>query len=119
MKFNEGILSGEDYRKTLAQQMHNNDETSDDYQSAKEKYLSSYDTEMQIESGRRSLLDEHDYEGKATSLAKERAIAEEQYAAYVAAGMQNSKTALDILQKQVDLKKEELENEKQLYEYRK
>jgi hypothetical protein len=119
MEFNEGTRSGENYRKILANQMHDNDETSEDYKNAKDKYISSYDTEMQMEQGRRQLLDEHDYEGKATSLAKERAIAEEKYAAYVAAGMQDSKDALDAIQKIVDLKKEELETEKQLYTYRK
>jgi hypothetical protein len=44
---------------------------------------------------------------------------EGQYAAYVAAGKENSQEALDILQQMVDSDKALLENEKKLYEYRK
>jgi hypothetical protein len=99
--------------------MYNNDETSDDYLDAQEKYLSSYSIEAQIEQAKRNLLDEHDYEGIEISILKEKTILEGQYAAYVAAGKENSQEALDILQQMVDSDKALLENEKKLYEYRK
>jgi hypothetical protein len=62
-EFDEGRVTGDDYRAALANKMHNNDETSDDYIQAKTEYFGSYDIEIQKEQSNRSLLDDHDYVG--------------------------------------------------------
>ena len=117
--FNEGRISGDEYRKSLSEQMKKNDMDSDDYWAFRDKYISSYDIEISQIEAAMSLLDEHDYSNRINFLMKQRLVLEQQHAAYEAAGMENSKEATENIQKQVDLKKQELDLEKQLYEYRK
>lgn len=117
--FNEGRISGDEYRKSLSEQMKKNDMDSDDYWAFRDKYISSYDIEISQIEAAMSLLDEHDYSSRINFLMKQRLVLEQQHAAYEAAGMENSKEATENIQKQVDLKKQELDLEKQLYEYRK
>lgn len=117
--FNEGRISGDEYRKSLSEQMKKNDMDSDDYWAFRDKYISSYDIEISQIEAAMSLLDEHDYSSRINFLMKQRLVLEQQHAAYEAAGMANSKEATENIQKQVDLKKQELDLEKQLYEYRK
>lgn len=119
LNFTKDTAKGDEYRQALANKMHRNDGTSQDYLTSKQGYFDSYDEEMSAEQSRRSLLGEHDYDGQIQSLENERQISAEKLAALTADKQENSKAYTSELKRQVDLQKQQLDLEKQKYEYQK
>ena len=117
INFTEGKMTGTEYRSEVMKKIQNNKSGSEDERSAIQEYLSSYDTEVSISETKASLLAENDFAGKTAYLTEDIDTLTESLAFMEAAGLQNSEQYYKNTQRIVEKKKEQLELEKQRYEY--
>lgn len=117
VKFTEGKMSGDEYRVEIMKKIQGNEAGSDDERNAIQDYVASYDTEVSISEAKAALLADNDFTGKSAYLAEDIDTLTESLSFMEAAGLQNSEQYYKNVQKIVDKKKEQLELEKQMYEY--
>ena len=116
-QFTDGKIKGVKYRSLIMNQIQNNVSGSEDERRAIQEYISSYNTEVSISETKASLLADNDFIGKSSYLAQDIDTLMESLAFMEAAGLQNSEEYYKNVQRIVEKKKEQLELEKQRYEY--
>lgn len=116
-QFQDGILSGSQYRDKLSELMKQNDMGSEQYKQYRGEFLNSFDVELQISEQRASVLADTDFTGKSQFLLEDINILKSQAAALEAAELQESEQYYAIISKIVAKEKERLDLKKSQLEY--
>lgn len=115
--FDKDVTTGDTYREVLMNKIQSNAEGTDDRQSAIAEYMASYDKEISVSETKASMLADNDFVGKAGFLSDDVSKLTEKLSFMAAAGLEESEEYYQTASKLVAKKKEQLDLEKQIYEY--